>query len=336
MTADGLPPENPLAGSGASDDAGPDWLPLGRAQGQTRDFPAMALALLPCLLETVNVLDVDGSIIASTADLTGALGYAQGWQGRVPFDLIHPDDRDRVASVFAQCVNEPGSSFSGQFRLYDATGKLVHVEAVIHNLLDQPAVAGLVVTSRNITSLVEAQESLRQAVEALDHQASYDYLTDLPNRAALIRHLETLLVPRRSDPSLIAMYVDLDEFKAINDTHGHHVGDEVLKVVAQRLTGAIRKSDFVARIGGDEFLVINHGRGTTPNWTITADRIRSAINDDIRLDELTLRVTASVGVVAAHGPASATEILRQADIAMYRAKDLGRDQYHFEEIEPGP
>lgn len=313
----------------------PDWLPLGRAHGQTRDFPAMALALLPYLLETVNVFDVDGSIIASTADLSGILGYAHGWQGRIPFDLIHPDDRDRVATVFAQCASQPNSSFSGQFRLYHADGSLVHVEAVIHNLLHDPAVGGLVLTTRNITSLVETEESLRQAIGALDYQASHDYLTDLPNRAALIRHLEDLLVTGRAETALVAMYVDLDDFKVINDTHGHHVGDAVLKVMARRLSGAIRKSDFVARIGGDEFLVINHGRNAASHWAITAERIRTALNAPIRIDDLTLTATASVGVVAANGPTSPTDILRQADIAMYRAKSAGRDQYYFEEIKPG-
>ncbi|MGH9305303.1 MAG: diguanylate cyclase domain-containing protein [Acidimicrobiales bacterium] len=310
----------------------PDWLPVGTARGQDRDFPAMALALLPCLLETVTVLDADGSIVTTTADLTGAIGYTHGWQGRVPFDLIHPDDRERVTGVFAQCLAESGSRFGGTFRLFHADGSLVHVEAVLYNRLDDPVVEGLVLATRNITELIEAQELLRQAVAALDHQASHDHVTGLPNRSALTRHLLESMASSRRDTELVVMYLDLDNFKAVNDSQGHGVGDEVLKIVALRLTGAIRRSDFVARIGGDEFVIVNHGPTATDNWPVTAERITTRLAEAILLGGTSWTMTASVGIVSAPCPMDPDALIQKADAAMYQAKRQGGHQHHFEQL----
>ncbi len=171
--------------------------------------------------------------------------------------------------------------------------------------------------------------SARKTREALlIHQASHDGLTGLPNRILAIDRLgEAVRRSLRQQEQGALLFIDLDDFKQINDTHGHETGDRLLKAVATRLKETVRHSDTVARIGGDEFIVILQWVEEGDGLRSTVEKIRRCLSLPLRLDGTEVVVTASIGVVVfpRHGDDSG-ELVRRADTAMYSAKQWGRDR----------
>ena len=166
----------------------------------------------------------------------------------------------------------------------------------------------------------------RRAQEELAHWAMHDALTGLANRTLLMDRMEQALSRSARGPGgVAALFCDLDGFKDINDTFGHHVGDEVLKLVAARLTSVLRPSDTVARIGGDEFVVLCEGMTDQAAAYELAARVLSAVSAPTRVAAHTLGLSMSIGVALA-GTGDAGELLRNADAAMYLAKQRGRNR----------
>ncbi|HZX30332.1 MAG TPA: EAL domain-containing protein [Rhodocyclaceae bacterium] len=187
--------------------------------------------------------------------------------------------------------------------------------------------------------LAEANERLqaeieerRQAEQRVWHVANHDALTTLPNRSLFHDRLnQALAQAKRRGEKVALVFVDLDRFKSINDTLGHHVGDELLKEVARRLQGCLRSADTVARLGGDEFVVILPGLlGGEAEVSAIVDKLRAALVQPMHLAERALHITASFGISICpeHGDDAAT-LMRNADIAMYHAKDGGRNAIQF-------
>ena len=164
----------------------------------------------------------------------------------------------------------------------------------------------------------------------LQHQATHDVLTGLPNRMLLLDRLTRALAERET--ACAVMFVDLDRFKDINDSAGHSVGDEVLVVVAGRLVAATRTADTVCRLGGDEFVVLGERMtgGLTEALTL-ANRLQESLRDEIEVRDLTFRVTASIGVSLAIAGDDPEKLLSQADGAMYAAKRHGRARIEVHE-----
>ena len=159
------------------------------------------------------------------------------------------------------------------------------------------------------------------------HSATHDPLTSLPNRAILFQHLEEVLNLRRGDEGIAVLFVDLDRFKAVNDSLGHDVGDHVLKEVARRLRAAIRPSDLVARLAGDEFVVVCAGLHGEVDALGLADRIAAEVSRPISFASRDVIVTASIGIAQIDdNNVTADQLLRDADMAMYRAKERGSDR----------
>jgi diguanylate cyclase (GGDEF)-like protein/PAS domain S-box-containing protein len=168
----------------------------------------------------------------------------------------------------------------------------------------------------------------KRAQAQMAHQATHDALTGLPNRMLLEDRLQQAVVrSEREGTSVALLFIDVDRLKVVNDTRGHAVGDQLLKAVAERLRGAIRPADSLARLGGDEFVIIAEGFGPGQGPQPVADRIRAAFADPIELGDFEVVVTVSIGVAIAGPDGDATTLLRDADIAMYQAKEQGRDQY---------
>jgi diguanylate cyclase (GGDEF)-like protein len=166
-----------------------------------------------------------------------------------------------------------------------------------------------------------------EAQDRLEHQATHDDLTGLPNRYALVKALNGSLVRLESGSALAIMFCDLDGFKTLNDTLSHRAGDQVLVDVARRLRRAVRPSDSVARLGGDEFVVIAEGVNDENEAVAIGQRLCAAISDPFEVDGRTVGLGLSVGVVITTDPhARSEDLLRQADLAMYRAKDNGRNR----------
>ncbi|HEY5045768.1 MAG TPA: EAL domain-containing protein [Solirubrobacteraceae bacterium] len=175
-----------------------------------------------------------------------------------------------------------------------------------------------------------SHEELTRRQEELAFLATHDALTGLPNRTLILDRVEQMLVrSRRSQTPVAALFVDLDNFKSINDTLGHGVGDELLRAVAARLDGVVRDIDALGRLGGDEFVVVAEGMSLDSGPEMIAERLLEALKQPFELDgaeQNRLTVTASVGI-AAGDRVSAEELLRDADIAMYRAKWDGKNRY---------
>jgi diguanylate cyclase (GGDEF)-like protein len=175
-----------------------------------------------------------------------------------------------------------------------------------------------------------SHEELARRQEELAFLATHDALTGLPNRTLILDRIEQMLVrARRHQTPVAALFIDLDNFKTINDTLGHGVGDELLKAVAARLDGVVRATDALGRLGGDEFVVIAEELSLAAGPELIAERLLAALEQPFKLagtEKTPLTVTASVGIAVGER-ASAAELLRDADIAMYRAKWDGKNRH---------
>lgn len=183
---------------------------------------------------------------------------------------------------------------------------------------------GFVVISRDITER-------KQAEQRLIYLAQYDALTGLPTRALFHDRANLALARAHRDEKLVAiMYLDLDHFKKINDGMGHHTGDELLKAVAKRITSCLRDVDTVSRLGGDEFTVILESIPHIDNATIVAEKIIDVMQEPFRIDGHDIQITVSIGItIYPMDDKDLTDLLKDADQAMYRAKEAGRNNYQL-------
>ncbi len=227
-------------------------------------------------------------------------------------------------------------------RWRDAAEEVMHEHALALGLSEEVLTAALGMLQRSLdVTLVrmcesfeeerrKAHDELSRRQDELAFLATHDPLTGLPNRTLILDRVEQMLVrSRRSRTPVAALFVDLDNFKGINDTLGHGAGDRLLKAVAARLGAAIRETDALGRLGGDEFVVIAEGMSLAAGPELIAERLLAALEQPFKLDgsdAARLAVTASVGI-AMGDRESADELLRDADIAMYRAKWDGKNRY---------
>jgi diguanylate cyclase (GGDEF)-like protein/PAS domain S-box-containing protein len=172
----------------------------------------------------------------------------------------------------------------------------------------------------------------RTASERLAYEATHDSLTGLPNRAYVVTRATEALESGGHHVLAAVLFIDLDNLKTINDSLGHDAGDDVLRSAAQRLCRAVRSDDVVARLGGDEFLVLLIGQIARPDLDALADRLHATLSEPVGITGVTLRIGASIGIVVVENnddPRAASQILRDADTAMYEAKTTGRGKSHY-------
>ncbi|MET7295512.1 EAL domain-containing protein [Streptomyces griseoloalbus] len=241
--------------------------------------------------------------------------------------LIHPEDLGCVVHevrrfLAANPVEEPTTRIECRFRSGD--GGWLNVESTVNRHH-----GGLIFNSRDVTERVRLQAQLQ-------HNAEHDPLTDLPNRALFTRRVQQALSGRRASDRGAALrgtavlFIDLDGFKGVNDTIGHQAGDELLVQAARRLQDAVRKGDTASRLGGDEFAALIVGDGMRDrdarerHILELADRLRATLSQPYLIDGNDVRVNASIGVAFAEPGLGAGELLRNADLAMYRAKAAGK------------
>lgn len=234
---------------------------------------------------------------------------------------LHADDFDRTMQAGSAVTDDPSGLATIQTRVQHGDGGWRWVELVLRDLRHDEAVEGVVINVRDISD--------RKAAEAqLEHQALHDPLTGLPNRSLLSDRLDHALSRTSRQGGIVGLlFLDLDKFKHINDSHGHDVGDRLLVAVADRIQAMVRDSDTVARVGGDEFVVLAEDLENVDELFTLAERIiesfRVAVSTGVEL----LHTTASVGLaVATDGDSDVTTVLRNADAAMYQAKEGGRNR----------
>jgi diguanylate cyclase (GGDEF)-like protein/PAS domain S-box-containing protein len=270
----------------------------------------------------VVVLGADGLIKYESPAVERILGRSpDAGIGQAATTDVHPEDRESVRRRFAEIAAASGSEANFEFRARHADGSWRTLEAIGKNLLDDPAVGGIVVNYRDITERKALEEQLR-------HQAFHDVLTGLANRSLFRDRLGHALAraSRGALPTAL-LYLDIDDFKAVNDRFGHAEGDRLLVAAAERLQAATRAGDTVARLGGDEFAVIVED-ADPPEAEAAADRILTALRQPFDLGDRETTVRASIGIAIHDVDAGdADELLRRADIAMYAAKSRGGDSH---------
>ncbi len=214
----------------------------------------------------------------------------------------------------------------------DLRGDARQVELVAAPLFDEHGnCTGIIESARDITAHLLVQDELREQKKTLTHLAHYDTLTSLPNRLLFIDRLSQCIERAKRDQKVFALFfIDLDRFKQINDSLGHKIGDEVLKVVAVRLGSIIRKVDTLARLGGDEFTILIENLTEVNDMEVLAQKILDSLAQVIEIDKYSLYVTASIGIsFYPQDDTNADNLLKYADAAMYKAKELGKNNFQF-------
>jgi diguanylate cyclase (GGDEF)-like protein/PAS domain S-box-containing protein len=243
------------------------------------------------------------------------LGYGPDEMVGMAIDtLVHPEDLAAAQRASAELAGRAGRAETYVARMLHRSGTWRHMEATVTDLLDHPSVQGIVLALRDVGDRVELEDRLR-------HQAFHDGLTGLANRALLYDELGRLLAADRR-PTLLLL--DLDEFKAVNDTAGHDLGDDVLVAVAGRLIDSTRPGDLVSRLGGDEFAIVLHDDPRAQAGVAVAERILQALRMPLVVQGRQVRCLGSIGVAAADDLATPAGLLRDADTAMYVAKAKGK------------
>lgn len=276
-------------------------------------------ALVERSSDVVTILDPkDRRIIWQAPSIRRMLGYdATDSLGRQVDEAVHPDDLLRVQRGLMRCSSGGGHQMIA-CRMRHADGTWVHVEAQVEDRTDDPAVQGLLLSLRDVGERKALEERLR-------YQSFHDPLTGLANRVQLRERLaEALQQAAEGDHKVAVVFVDLDDFKTINDSLGHAVGDTVLRTAANRISGALGAGELASRQGGDEFVILIPRVDGEDAALATARRIHNALSPEFVVDDRELALTASIGVALDDGSTPPDEMLRNAEIAMYAAKEEGK------------
>jgi len=248
------------------------------------------------------------------------LGDARGeWLGRV-----HPDDRAALTQALDAHLTGASHHFEHEHRIQHRDGSYRWMLARGMAVRDGGGKAIRVVGSQ--TDVTDR----KKAEQRLQHDALHDALTGLPNRVLFLDRLDQAIRrAQRSTPAAAAavLFLDLDRFKLVNDSLGHQVGDELLKAVARRLESAVRPPDTVARLGGDEFTVLLDGVSDVHEAALVAERVHATLKTPFEIDDRDLHIDASIGIALADANAAPDTVLRDADVAMYRAKADGKGRH---------
>jgi diguanylate cyclase (GGDEF)-like protein/PAS domain S-box-containing protein len=268
------------------------------------------------------VVGPDGIIQYESSAVERVLGYpVDDRVGHSVFELVHPDDAARSQQLLADILHSSGAQATGELRVRHADGSWRLIEAIGKNLIEDPAVAGLVINYRDVTMRKELEDELR-------HQAFHDSLTGLANRALFTDRLTHAMSRTRLDRQPLAvLFVDLDDFKNINDSLGHGEGDQLLVAVAERFRGALRAGDTIARMGGDEFAILVEDPPDSSAPVQVAERLLSTLQTPFERHGKELFAHASIGVaIWTSTRQTPDELLRNADVSMYTAKSNGKNR----------
>jgi len=286
------------------------------AETAARQNEARFRSLVQHSSDVILVTRVDGTIRFVSPSAMRVFGYDPAAIMRQPVpDLLHPEDRERAATFFRDAAQAPGVTGPVEWRFRQPDGSWLHAEILATNLLRDASVRGIVLNTRDVSERHRLEEQLT-------HQAFHDPLTGLANRALFRdRVSHALALAQRRGHPITVLFLDLDDFKTVNDSLGHAEGDRLLIAAAERFLACARSADTVARLGGDEFAILIEGADGREGLP---ERLAAAMAHPFSLSGNQLRVTASIGIATASTGDTADDLLRNADVAMYAAKRHGK------------
>lgn len=269
--------------------------------------------------DVILILNEDTTVRYASPSAEAVFGNA-ALTGKALQELVDARDRGRVhRTLMVLRSNKHEEAHDYWWVLKD--GSRIEVEVRCRDLRQDRTVGGLVITLRDVTEQ-------RQLEHELTQRAFHDPLTGLPNRTLLLERTERALLRGRRESTLTCLlFIDLDDFKIVNDTLGHSVGDQLLTTVGERLSRILRRTDTAARLGGDEFAVLMEGARQPVDAELLAAQVIQGLNRPFRLSDDSVNVSASVGVATAWDSADPEELLALADLALYSAKNAGKRQW---------
>jgi diguanylate cyclase (GGDEF)-like protein/PAS domain S-box-containing protein len=288
--------------------------------GAAHRLEARFRALVQNASDVVVLIDADSRIRDLTPSVVKLLGRQVGdLAGTRLSELVHGSDAGAAMAAVAQVAASPDARHQAEWRFRRADGSTCETEVLIANMLEVPEVAGIVLTIRDIGERKDLER-------ALTFQALHDPLTGLANRALFGDRVEHAIEKLGRRPGKVAvLFLDLDDFKRVNDGHGHGAGDRLLTAAAARISGVLRDGDTAARFGGDEFAVLLEEIENLEGATRVADRLHEALARPLDVVGVDESVTASIGIaLATDAGTDLEELLRNADVAMYVAKANGK------------
>ncbi|HEX5614154.1 MAG TPA: PAS domain S-box protein [Acidimicrobiia bacterium] len=266
--------------------------------------------------------DLDGRFLMVNRALCELLGYSpEELMDRNGLDLTHPDHRDEQLAMRARVQRGELSSYQLEKRFVRSDGGIVWAKLSVSCIADGDGAPHYAIAQ------IEDITGRRRDEERLTHQALHDALTGLPNRALLLDRLAHALDRHEVGSPTAVLFCDLDRFKVVNDSDGHQVGDRLLVECGERLRGVVRQGDTVARFGGDEFVILATGLQQRDEAIAIARRVLAALEAAFVIDGREFFVSTSIGIAFADGGSGPDDLVRDADAAMYRAKERGRGSF---------
>ena len=276
-------------------------------------------------MDIVTVLDINGIILYQSPSVTHLLGHdPRDMIGRSQFDIVHRDDIESMRVMFHELIERGEMMRPLEFRVLNKAGAWRTLESIGKNCLDIPNVRGIIVNTRDVTE----RKAIQQRIQYL---AYHDALTELPNRSLMQDRIsQAISHAERSAQRFAVMFIDIDNFKNINDTLGHDAGDELLRQIARRLIDSVRSHDSIARQGGDEFIVLLDQLEGQPGANRVAQKILDALRVAFSVVGTDQHVSGSIGIALyPEDGTDAQTLLKNADTAMFHGKGLGKNTFQF-------
>jgi diguanylate cyclase (GGDEF)-like protein/PAS domain S-box-containing protein len=298
-----------------------------RAEQAWKDERALFRAMVDQVPDYLFAKDTESRFVVANKAVAADLGLkSEDLLGKTDFELHPPELARKFFTDEQTVIRSSAPMIDIEEFVVDRAGTrkwLSTSKVPLRN--DQDEVIGIVGIARDVTDRKRAEDQIH-------FMAHHDALTGLPNRALLMDRLtQALLLAQRNECLVTVIFIDLDNFKLVNDSFGHNAGDTLLKTLAERMVRCVRATDTVVRLGGDEFVVLLIHQVDSPIVaSLVLDKIREALAEPVPIDGQLFRVTCSIGLATyPHDGADAETLLMNADVAMYQAKEKGRDNFQY-------